>query len=50
VADAKDAVTLDVTMATLADGTGYPAKIVLDGKAQNTKVTVSNSDYKKMVN
>ena len=50
LADAKDAVTLDVTMATLTDGTGYPAKIVLDGKSQNIKVTVSNSDYKKMVN
>ena len=50
LADAKDAVTLDVKMATLTDGTGYPAKIVLDGKAQNIKVTVSNSDYKKTVN
>lgn len=50
LADAKDAVTLDVKMASLTDGTGYPAKIVLDGKSQNIKVTVSNSDYKKTVN
>jgi hypothetical protein len=45
--DAKDAVTLDVKMGALPDGTGYPSKIVLDGKSQNIKVTVSNADYKK---
>jgi len=45
--DVKDAVMLDVKMAALADGTGYPGTIVLDGKAQKIKVTVSNSDYKK---
>jgi hypothetical protein len=45
--DAKDAVTLDVKMAALEDGTEYPSTIVLDGKAQQIKVTVSNSGYKK---
>ena len=45
--DVQDAVMLDVKMAALADGTGYPGTIVLDGKAQKIKVTVSNSDYKK---
>jgi hypothetical protein len=45
--DVKDAVTLDVRMGALPDGTGYPSKIVLDGKSQNIKVTVSNADYKK---
>jgi len=47
LADAKDAVTLDVKMASLPDGTGFPSTIVLDGKAQQIKVTVSNSEYKK---
>lgn len=47
LADAKDAVTLDVTMDALADGTGYPSTIVLDGVAQQIKVTVTNGDYKK---
>lgn len=45
--DAKDAVTLDVKMANLPDGTGFPATIALDGKAQQIKVTVTNSEYKK---
>ena len=45
--DVQDAVMLNVKMAALADGTGYPGTIVLDGKAQKIKVTVSNSDYKK---
>ncbi len=47
LADAKDAVTLNVKMATLPDGTGYPGTIVLDGTAQKIKVTVSNSGYVK---
>jgi hypothetical protein len=49
LADAKDAVTLDVKMASLADGTDYPATIVLDGKSKAIKVTVNHSDYKKKV-
>jgi hypothetical protein len=48
--DAKDAVTLDVKMASLPDGTGYPAAIVLDGKSQEIKVTISNSGYQKKAN
>ncbi|HKW14191.1 MAG TPA: hypothetical protein VJS69_06885, partial [Candidatus Krumholzibacteria bacterium] len=47
LADAKDAVTLDVKMASLPDGTGYPSTIVLNGAAQKIKVTVSNSGYVK---
>jgi hypothetical protein len=45
--DAKDAVTLNVTMASLLDGTGYPGTILLDGKAKSVKVTVTNSAYQK---
>lgn len=48
--DAKDAVTLDVTMANLSDGTGYPATIVLNGVAQQIKVTTTNSGYTKKAN
>lgn len=48
--DAKDAVTLDVTMATLPDGTGYPSKIALDGVSKQIKVTTTNSGYQKKAN
>jgi opacity protein-like surface antigen len=44
--NAKDAVKLDVKMAALADGTGYPANIVFDGTSKQIKVTITNSDYK----
>jgi hypothetical protein len=47
LADAKDAVKLDVKMSALADGTGYPATIVFDGVSKQMKVTISNADYKK---
>lgn len=47
LADAKDAVKLDVKMSALADGTGYPATIVFDGVSKAMKVTISNADYKK---
>ncbi len=45
--DAKDAVTLDVKSATLPDGTGFPATILLNGVSQQIKVTITNSEYKK---
>jgi hypothetical protein len=46
--DAKDAVTLDVRMGQLNDGTSYPSEATLDGKAKKLKVTVTNSGYRKM--
>jgi hypothetical protein len=45
--DAKDAVTLDVRMGQLNDGTTYASDITLDAKAKNLKVTVQNSGYRK---
>ena len=45
--DAKDAVTLDVRMGQLNDGTTYPSENTLDAKAKSLKVTVQNSGYRK---
>ena len=45
--DAKDAVTLDVRMGQLSDGTSYASDITLDAKAKNLKVAVQNSGYRK---
>jgi hypothetical protein len=45
--DAKDAVTLDVRMGQLNDGTSYASDITLDAKAKNLKVSVQNSGYRK---
>ena len=45
--DAKDAVTLDVRMDQLNDGTTYASNITLDAKAKNIQVTVQNSGYRK---
>ena len=42
-----DAVTMAVTFGSLADGTSYPQLIVLDVKAKNIQVKVTNSGYKK---
>ncbi len=50
LADAKDAVTVNVTMGALPDGTQYPAKIALDGAAKELKVTVTNAGYVKKAN
>jgi hypothetical protein len=50
LADVKDAVTLNVTMSTLPDGTGYPSTIALAAPAKEMKVTVSNSGYQKKGN
>jgi hypothetical protein len=46
--DAKDAVTLDVRMGQLNDGTTYPSDVALDAKAKRLTVTVKNSGYRKM--
>ena len=43
----EEPVGLDVRMGSLPAGTGYPARIVLDAKAQNLSVTVENSGYRK---
>ncbi len=42
-----DAVNMAVTFGSLADGTSYPQQIVLDVKAKNIQVKVTNSGYKK---
>lgn len=42
-----DAVNMAVTFGTLADGTSYPQLILLDVKAKNIQVKVTNSGYKK---
>ena len=42
-----DDVKLNVTFATLQDGTSYPAQIVLDVAAKQIQVKVSNAGYKK---
>jgi hypothetical protein len=43
----EDDVTLSVTFAALADGTSYPQQILLDAKAKQIQVKVTNSGYKK---
>ncbi len=44
----KDAVTLNVTFATLPDGTNYPAQTVLDATAKQIQVTTTSSNYRKL--
>jgi hypothetical protein len=46
--DAKDAVTLDVRMGQLNDGTTYPSDIALDAQAKKVTVKVKNSGYRKV--
>jgi hypothetical protein len=46
--DAKDAVTLQVQMASLPDGTGYPQQTVLNASAKELVVTTTNSNYQKL--
>jgi hypothetical protein len=48
LADAKDAVTLDVRMGQLNDGTVYPSDVTLDAKAKHITVTVKHSGYRKV--
>lgn len=45
--DAKDVVTLDVSMGQLNDGTSYASGITLNAKAKRLVVTVTNSGYQK---
>jgi hypothetical protein len=44
----KDVVTLQVQMATLADGTSYESQTVLNATAKQLVVTTINSDYQKV--
>jgi hypothetical protein len=44
---AKDAVTLNVTMGTLPDGTSYPEQSILNGKEKKVTVTTTSSNYQK---
>ena len=44
----KDAVTLQVRMGSLPDGTNYVQQTVLDATAKQLMVTTTNSDYQKL--
>lgn len=44
----KDPVSLDVTFDALPDGTIHAAKTVLDAKAKEIQVTITNSGYRNM--
>jgi hypothetical protein len=45
---AKDAVTLQVQMASLPDGTNYAQRTVLNASAKQLVVTTTNSNYQKL--
>jgi len=46
--EAKDAVTLQVQMASLPDGTNYAQQTVLNAAAKQLTVTTTNSNYQKL--
>jgi len=46
--DAKDAVTLQVQMASLPDGTNYAQQTVLNASAKQLVVTTTNANYQKL--
>ena len=46
--DEKDAVTLDVTFATLRDGVSYPGSVVLNVPGEKIQVVVQNSGYQRV--
>jgi hypothetical protein len=46
--DAKDAVTLQVAMASLPDGTNYAQQTVLNAAAKQLVVTATNSNYQHL--
>lgn len=46
--EAKDAVTLEVQMATLPDGTNYAQRTILNASAKHLEVTTTNSNYQKL--
>src|SRR5580700_2588558 len=45
---AKDAVTLQVRMASLPDGTNYAGQTILNASAKQLVVTTTNSNYQKL--
>jgi hypothetical protein len=45
---AKDAVTLQVQMASLPDGTNYAGQTILNASAKQLVVTTTNSNYQKL--
>jgi hypothetical protein len=44
----KDAVTLQVQMATLPDGTNYSQQTILNATAKKLVVTTTTSNYQKL--
>jgi hypothetical protein len=46
--EAKDAVTLQVQMSSLPDGTNFVQQTVLDATAKKLQVTTTNSNYQKL--
>jgi len=46
--DAKDAVTLQVQMANLPDGTTYEQQTILNASAKQLVVTTTNSNYQRL--
>jgi hypothetical protein len=46
--DANDAVTLQVQMASLPDGTNYAQQTILNATAKNLLVVTTNSNYQKL--
>ncbi len=46
--DAKDAVTLQVQMASLPDGTNYTQQTILNASAKQLVVTTTNANYQKL--
>jgi hypothetical protein len=46
--ETKDAVTLQVQMSSLPDGTNYAQQTVLNATAKQIQVTTTNSNYQKL--
>jgi hypothetical protein len=46
--DSQDAVTLQVQMSSLPDGTNFAQQTVLNATAKNLVVTTTNSNYQKL--
>jgi hypothetical protein len=46
--EATDTVTLQVQMASMADGTNYAQQTVLYAAAKKLQLTTTNSDYQKL--
>lgn len=48
MADTQDAVTLQVQMAGLPDGTNYAQQTILNATAKQLVVTTTNANYQKL--